>query len=201
MIRGLATMVVLGSLLVGTAALGFDHQPNGFGKVGWGATAESVVSSTPEFKKRYKVKDIRAALETSDVVLTNEGEFLGRRMAVSYVFSGRGLHGVVLGWEDTRPEAFSAWEGVMTDLQALWGPADSVGKDKELIWEGDITRAEARRKRVASGSGVEIRLTALQFNVSAPAGAADLPGKKATPGADKKAPKDGFLEEDKSLFP
>lgn len=167
----LTVMATLGCVLltvVGTASA-FNGEPNGWGKFRWGSDVTAVVKGTPEFRKKYNITKLRRAMETDDVILANETEFLGKRFGTQWFFSGKGFNRLVLSWEDSRPSAYNAYKVVLGQLETEWGVHDSEGSDGEWIWEGSVTRASAKRLLVASGSGIEITLVAKEFGASGPA--------------------------------
>ncbi len=142
------------------AGAGLRNEPHGWDSMRWGTPVEAAIKGNKDWKTQFKLNEIKKVLETRDVILTGLTELSGRSAKAQWIFGQEGLHTVVLTWEDSRAEAYLAHQEVIQGLEDHWGEADQVAGDTQT-WSGEWTKAEVKRLRVATGSGVEVRLTAL----------------------------------------
>ncbi len=165
-------------ILVGATALAVNNEPHGWGQLQWGMTAESAIKANKAWSKEYKLREIRKILQSRDVIVEGTSDLMGKDVGTQWIFGQRGLHTVVLNWENKRAEEYSAWKDLMKKLEGRWGePKSASPTGEERVWEGKWTRIEAKRELVASGSAVRVRLTALEAAFKdAPAPAANNGG-------------------------
>lgn len=154
---------------------------HGWGGMPWGAEAEKAISNHKKWRGAYKAREVRKILETQDVILRGPTTLAGHSAAGQWIFSDKGLHTVVINWENNRAEAYGAWRDFLKALEGDWGePSKRSPNGQELRWEGRWTRVKATRTMVATGSGVQVRLEALPaaFEATPPAGAGQGGGDK-----------------------
>lgn len=189
--RALAAAWLTAALWTPGSAAAFNGEPHGWSGMPWGTSAESAIKGNAEWRKRYKLNEVRKILETSDVIVEGSDELMGRRTGARWIFGAKGLHTVVLTWEDTRGEAYAAWKDLFAALEGAWGEPDKKGpRGEEMTWTGRWTKATVKRRMVPSGSGAEVRLEALPaaFEESPPAGGGAPPARRDNPSTPSPTP-------------
>lgn len=153
-----SALAVVLALLLATPALAFNNEPDGWDGTGWGVTAESFIKNDKALRKTLKIREVKKTLESQDIVLRKLSTLDGAEVDAQWVFSGDGLHTVILRWQNRRPDAYDAWKAVLAGLEQRWGKAKHV-TEEEFVWEGTTSKVVAKKVLAPSGSAVEIRLT------------------------------------------